>query len=189
MSNGIPKLLSGCLSAGWHAASATFIATLLLSALSASGNGASSSSSYLGGEIFNGYGFTAGRYLTDRLALEGTIEKTEPFSIFQSCAPDDELIHQDEAVVIAGRAFLGNSFNVKAGMYYQALTLYCRLAPVDPIRAVGLQLSLGNRWLFDWFYFGVDWLGFGVGREIHTDERNTDTGRLLLPRLTVGLVF
>lgn len=144
---------------------------------------------FIGAEVFNGFSLSGGVQYQGRLAIESSIEKTEPLTLFAPCSEGDDYVHRDLAAVFAGRIFFGGSFNLKAGAYARSLSDHCRSEEKGEMRSVGLQVSIGNRWVFERFYIGGDWIGAGIGTEVQTTESNRSTGRFLFPRFTLGVLL
>jgi hypothetical protein len=135
----------------------------------------------IGVELYLGANLSAGYQVNKGTALEAFVE-TGPLALFTPCAVGEKRI---DGGFIAGarfRQFLGNSLNFTVAPYYRDIKIQCRFTnngkrprsvdgsfpaigatrTIDDKNSLGVSASIGNRWQWQHFYLGAEWLGIGV---------------------------
>lgn len=61
------------------------------------------------------------------------------------------------------RAFLGNSFYVKAGLGYKSSNVELNFTDKDvSLSSLEVPLAIGNTWQWDYVNFGIEWVGYNI---------------------------
>lgn len=166
----------------------------------------------IGVELYLGANLSAGYQVNQDTALEAFVE-TGPLALFTPCGSGEKRI---DGGFIAGarfRRFLGNSLNFAVAPYYRDIKIQCRytnngMVPrrvdgtspaigatrtIDDKNSLGVSASIGNRWHWQHFYLGAEWLGIGVDRSFRLVKESGVTVEenvmVMFLRLVLGASF
>ncbi len=151
-----------------------------------------------GTELSYGYNFVAGYHFLPDLIAEIWFEKDLQGT--SGCRRFD--IQNTNYFGIRSRYFFGNSFNISAFSYYVRSKYNCVSftwadGPKEPYEilrnqnyaSLGAGFSLGNRWQWDNFYLGGEWIGLGIEKVVkkYSTKEPPLSGKVIISRLTFGI--